>query len=131
MEANGADHTASRKHRPRHPMTLRSLQSGLSRVLIILLTLPSYSAEGKSFRDPKVRAEYVREHPCPAVRERRCQYDLDHVIALECGGRDHASNLAWLNIESHKLKTKYDNLRCKSTWFGRIMRTWRAVRFWE
>lgn len=98
--------------------------------LSILLSL-CMQAEAKSYRDPAVRREFVREHPCPGIRERRCQYQVDHVIALECGGFDRADNLAWLNVESHKLKSRYDNRRCRGTFYGFIMRTWRLVRYWE
>jgi hypothetical protein len=63
--------------------------------LSILLSL-CMQAEAKSYRDPAVRREFVREHPCPGIRERRCQYQVDHVIALECGGFDRLDNLAAL-----------------------------------
>lgn len=85
-------------------------------------------------RDRSVVREFVRESPCPVAGPGTCfqkGYSIDHVIALECGGPDHVSNLAYLNNESHKIKTRFDNLRCKNTWFGRIMRAWRDVQFWK
>lgn len=100
-------------------------------MFLLATSIASGTGEAKSVRDPAVRRAFVKEQPCPGMRERRCQYQVDHVIALECGGLDREDNLAWLNTESHKLKSRYDNLRCKNTWYGAIMRAWRAVRFWE
>ena len=102
-------------------MNLRSLQSGLSRVLIILLTLPSFSAEGKSFRDPKVRAEFMLSHPCPSTGKTRgaCPgFQVDHRWPI-CfhDGPDEPWNLQWLTVTAHRAKTALDVKVCK--WDGK------------
>lgn len=101
--------------------------------LSILLSL-CMQAEAKSYRDPEVVRAWRKDHPCPVAGPGTCfqkGYAVDHVIALECGGADAGYNLAWFNNESHKIKTRYDNARCKNTLFGAIMRAFRFVKFWE
>lgn len=103
-------------------------------MFLLATSIASGSGEAKSVRDPGVVREWRKTHPCPVEGPGTCfqkGYAVDHVIALECGGADSVENLAYFNRESHKLKSKYDNLRCKNTWFGAIMRLWRDVRFWE
>ena len=103
-------------------------------IIGILAALLPGVGEAKSYRDPEVVREWRKDHPCPVVGPGTCfqkGYAVDHVIALECGGADAGYNLAWFNNESHKIKTRYDNARCKNTLFGAIMRAFRFVKFWE
>ena len=102
----------------------------ITRALALALLLVS-PVEAAQQRDARVRQAFVREQPCPARRENRCQYQVDHVQALVCGGRDVRSNLAWLNVETHKIKSRDDVRRCRGTVYGFMMRAWRLVRYWE
>lgn len=95
--------------------------------LMFLLTslLASGTGEAKSVRDPKVRAEFQRLNPCPnkewqirpgtqGGRRGACPgFQVDHVIALVCGGRDSVDNLQWLSVEAHKAKTREDIKNCR------------------
>lgn len=82
-------------------------------------------------RDRGVVREFKDENPCPFEREGKCAYDVDHVTALVCGGPDTVDNLAYLNRESHKIKSRYDVRRCRGTAYGFMMRLWRDVQFWK
>lgn len=73
-------------------------------------------AHAKPARDPAVRAEFVRQHPCPAtgLTHSACPgYQVDHRDALICGGRDAVDNLQWLSIEEHKAKTRVEVKLCR------------------
>lgn len=67
-------------------------------------------------RSPALRAEFVRTHPCPANNHTRgaCPgYQVDHRVALVCGGRDEMTNLQWLSVEEHKAKTRVEVKLCR------------------
>lgn len=98
----------------------------ISALLIALLMSCSVEA-----RDRSVVREFQAKNECPAVRDGRCQYDIDHKVALVCGGPDTVENLAYLNRESHKIKSRYDVRRCRGTFYGFMMRLWRDVQFWK
>lgn len=62
------------------------------------------------------RAEFQRAHPCPSTGRTRgaCPgWQVDHIQALMCGGRDETSNMQWLTVEAHREKTKADIKSCK------------------
>lgn len=62
-------------------------------------------------RDRSVRAEFVRQVPCPATGKTSgpCPgYEVDHITPMCRGGPDTVANLQWLTIEQHKLKTRGD-----------------------
>jgi hypothetical protein len=107
------------------PLTLKG--ASLSLILLLLWS----PALGEEKRSQSVRNAFVRENACPAIRDGRCLYDVDHKIALVCGGRDTVDNLAYLNRESHKLKSRDDVRRCRGTFRGWLGRTWRFVRYGE
>ena len=82
-------------------------------LFLALLTIsPVYGAE----RNQAVRAEFVRENPCPSTGKTtgRCPgWEVDHATPLCAGGSDTVENLQWLSKEQHSLKTKIDALRCR------------------
>jgi hypothetical protein len=62
-------------------------------------------------RDRNVRAEFMRQVPCPATGKTTgpcVGYEADHITPLCRGGADAVWNLQWLTIEQHKLKTRGD-----------------------
>ena len=72
-------------------------------------------------RSRAVRAEFMRETPCPSTGAKRgaCPgYQADHIQPLCAGGRDAKDNLQWLSEHDHRLKTKRDVAAC----FGRVHR---------
>lgn len=72
-------------------------------------------------RSPVIRAEFIRQNPCPATGSTRgaCPgYQVDHVQPLCAGGKDEPGNLQWLTVQEHQRKTKRDVAAC----FGRVHR---------
>jgi hypothetical protein len=68
-------------------------------------------------RSQAVRAEFQRQHPCPATGQPHgpCSgWQIDHREALICGGRDELGNLQWLTVEDHKAKTRAEVKLCRS-----------------
>ena len=50
-------------------------------------------------------------NPCPATRLRKgpCNgYVVDHIVALECGGKDELENLQWQTVEEGRKKDKLE-----------------------
>jgi hypothetical protein len=67
-------------------------------------------------RAPEVRAEFMRAHPCPANGRTSgaCPgFQVDHILALCAGGADTATNMQWLAVELHKIKTRSDAAACR------------------
>lgn len=67
-------------------------------------------------RSPTLRAEFMRQNPCPATGSTRgaCPgYQVDHREALICGGRDELQNLQWLTVDEHKAKTRVEVKLCR------------------
>lgn len=91
--------------------------------LSILLSL-CMQAEAKSYRDPKIRAEFQRLNPCPnkewqirpgtqGGRRGACPgWEIDHAESICAGGPDTIDNMQWLTKEQHHLKTLMDIKRC-------------------
>lgn len=81
-------------------------------LLLLILTGPSFAGP----RSAAERAAFVREAPCPVTGERRgaCPgYEVDHLIALVCGGPDHRTNMQWLTVAEHRVKTRHDVRYCR------------------
>lgn len=77
------------------------------RLALFLLLL----ASDADARDRNVRAEFMRQVPCPATGKTSgpCPgYEADHITPLCRGGSDTVSNLQWLTTAQHKLKTRGD-----------------------
>lgn len=78
---------------------------------IALSALPAFSGE----RSSSVRAEFQREHPCPATGARRgsCPgYVIDHVLPLCAGGPDSIGNLQWQTITDARAKDAVERRMC-------------------
>jgi hypothetical protein len=97
-------------------------------IVVLILSLLVGTVEA---RDRAVVRAFQAQNECPAIRDGKCLYDIDHKIALVCGGPDTVENLAYLNRESHKIKSRFDVKRCRGTWYGFWMRLWRDVQFWK
>lgn len=67
-------------------------------------------------RSAALRAEFQRLQPCPSTGKPRgpCPgYHVDHREALICGGLDELANLQWLDVETHKAKTRVEVKLCR------------------
>lgn len=67
----------------------------------------SRNSKGKIQRDPKVKAEFRKTHPCPStgMATGACPgYEIDHRQALACRGADIASNMQWLTKAENRHK---------------------------
>jgi len=82
----------------------------------ILLIIGSSIVEARS---PTARNEFQRTHPCPITQWSTgvCPgYIVDHVIPLDCGGRDDPSNMQWQTVPDAREKDKIERrgLSCKT-----------------
>lgn len=67
-------------------------------------------------RDRAQRAEFVREHPCPATGKTRgaCPgWVVDHVVPLCAGGADAPGNMQWQERAASKLKDREEWRTCR------------------
>lgn len=84
-------------------------------LLGVMLVVSSISAVAGP-RSAAERLAFIRETPCPATGERRgaCPgYEVDHLIALVCGGPDTRENMQWLTVADHREKTRHDVRYCR------------------
>lgn len=84
--------------------------------LVLLLGLFGPVVEAKQPRSAAARAEFVRENPCPLTGKRRgaCPgWEVDHRIALKCGGADRPQNMQWLTVAQHREKTRREARWCR------------------
>lgn len=86
------------------------------RATVGLLAAACAVAAAASERSRTLRAEFMRLHPCPSTGQPRgaCPgWQVDHVEALVCGGRDELANLQWLTVEAHRQKTRVEVKLCR------------------
>ena len=79
---------------------------------------PVRNADGTIHRSRAVLVAFQKIHPCPSTGKTSgaCpNWALDHVISLDCGGRDSVSNLQWLPLN---LKTCAGI--CKDRWERKV-----------
>ena len=80
-----------------------------------LLLLLSVSLDADA-RSKSARAEFQRQNPCPATGKARgpCPgYQVDHITPLKCKGGDTPTNMQWLSVEQHKIKTAREAKECR------------------
>jgi hypothetical protein len=68
-------------------------------------------------RSSAVRTEFIKANPCPATGKSRgaCPgWQVDHRIALVCGGPDTVENLQWLTVAEHREKTRAEVKLCRT-----------------
>jgi hypothetical protein len=69
-------------------------------------------------RSRALRAEFMRENPCPATGRTTgpcVGFEVDHHLPLCLGGQavDTKANLRWITVEAHKSKTRDDVRLCR------------------
>jgi hypothetical protein len=82
-----------------------------------LLLTAALAPAGNAPRSPALRAEFVRQHPCPAASAPRgtCPgYEVDHRGALICGGRDELRNLQCRPVAERRAKTRVEVKLCRA-----------------
>jgi hypothetical protein len=81
----------------------------------LAVALPALAAD----RSRVLRAEFMRENPCPSTGKTAgaCPgWQVDHAVPLCLGGQavDTKANLRWIEIEPHKAKTREDVRLCRA-----------------
>ena len=83
---------------------------------LLLTALLAHSAEAVQIRISTAKAEFKREHPCPAngAQSGPCGgYVIDHIVPLACGGADAPSNMKWQTIAEGNAKDKWERNVCQ------------------
>jgi hypothetical protein len=65
----------------------------------------------QAHRSRAARAEFMRQHPCPATGKGygACPgYVVDHVKPLACGGADAPANMQWQTVAEGKAKDAWE-----------------------
>lgn len=109
--------TLRRRSHPAAALTRRATRTAVALVLAAIGLAATVAVDGGS-RSRAVRAEFMRQQPCPATGQPRgaCPgYQVDHRTPLCIGGADRVENLQWLSIEDHKRKTKIDVRLCRAS----------------
>jgi hypothetical protein len=91
---------------------VQALQYGAGAAAVAFVV--SVAAAGE--RSPALRAEFMRQQPCPSTGATRgpCPgWQVDHIEALVCGGRDELRNLQWLQVRQHREKTRVEVKLCR------------------
>lgn len=76
---------------------------------------PLRDSEGKIKRSSYQVKKFRKANPCPStgLTHGSCKgYQVDHIEPLSCCGVDRPSNMQWLSVEAHRIKTIEDNRRC-------------------
>lgn len=84
--------------------------------VLLILALSATCPLAKPTRSAAVRAEFMRANPCPETGTTRgaCPgWQVDHITPLKCGGPDKPTNMQWLTVEQHKIKTAREAKSCR------------------
>ncbi len=84
--------------------------------LLLALLLAVAVASSAAARDSSQRAEFLREHPCPATGKARGKcpgYVVDHIVPLCAGGADTPSNMQWQELKASKEKDEEERRTCR------------------
>jgi hypothetical protein len=76
-------------------------------LVVALIALPAHS----TIRSSSARSTFAATHACPATHKYKLPcpgYVIDHIISLDCGGRDAPSNMQWQTIAEGKAKDKWE-----------------------
>ncbi|MCL2829395.1 MAG: HNH endonuclease [Betaproteobacteria bacterium] len=83
-------------------------------VLFFAVSLP---ADAVQKRSAAAKAEFRRQHPCPATGQKKGKcpgFEIDHIVPLCAGGADRPQNMQWLSKAAHKEKGKKDMQQCRT-----------------
>lgn len=84
------------------------------KLLLAVLLLASPIANSTTCRDPKVKHKFDLLNGYP---KGRAGYIVDHVCALDCGGKDEVTNMQYQTLSASKLKDSWETTKsgCKIT----------------
>ena len=88
---------------------------------LVGLALCIATSAGAAERSRTLRAEFMRQHPCPSTGATKgaCPgWQVDHREALVCGGKDDLGNLQWLAVAEHRDKTRVEVKLCRARGAG-------------
>ena len=88
----------------------------MSRLIVFAALACAAFGASAGARSAALRAEFMRWNPCPSTGETRgpCPgWQVDHIEALVCGGRDELGNLQWLQVQQHREKTRVEVKLCR------------------
>ena len=74
------------------------------------------SVDATTIRSSSAKAEFKRDHPCPATYARGGPCGgcvIDHVVPLACGGADAPSNMQWQAVADAKAKDRWEVKACR------------------
>lgn len=104
--------------------TVRSLAFCIFAALAGLAPSAAYSAQpaealssARQPRDARAVAEFKRRQPCPVTKVTKGACDgwhVDHIRPLCDGGQDTPTNMQWLTVAEHKIKTRSDLAACRN-----------------
>ena len=73
---------------------------------LLVLGAASTVVEAKQARSGAAKAEFLRQHPCPATGQPKGKcpgYVIDHVVPLCASGPDQPSTMQWQTVADAKL----------------------------
>jgi hypothetical protein len=77
----------------------------------ILSALCVSTLPAATIRSSSAKAEFKREHPCPAnghTYGTSPAYVIDHIVPLACNGADVPRNMQWQTIADAKAKDRWE-----------------------
>lgn len=86
-------------------------------VLVVAIGFAAGEVTQAAPRSSAVRAEFRKANPCPSTGKvaGACPgWEVDHRLALVCGGSDRVDNLQWLSVEEHRAKTRAEVKLCRT-----------------
>lgn len=82
-------------------------------IMLALITTNSFALD----RSSKAIYQFKKNNKCPSNNKylsKKCKgYEIDHIIPLKCNGVDAPTNMQWLSVKEHKIKTKKQTKLCK------------------
>lgn len=85
---------------------------------VLFVSAIAGTSDAKQPRSAVERHAFVKANPCPVTGRARLPcpgYQIDHATPLCAGGADHRSNMQWLTVADHKIKTRQDVTACRTT----------------
>lgn len=79
-------------------------------ILLLVLCTVNFAYAGVP-RSQASKVAFVKTHACPVTGKRLLPcpgYIIDHIKALDCGGKDLPSNMQWQTLAASRAKDKVE-----------------------